>query len=81
MSDSLPLDMLGRELHNNDYVVYYTNIYRVVEVYRNSYVKIMLISPSKTTKPVKKFSKEMCLIPSEDIVAWALRSGFKLHSD
>ena len=73
-------EMLDRHLSIGDYVVFYTNIYKVVALPANrrnghDYVKIMILDPSPTSKPVKKHSGEMCLIPTEDVVAWCLKTG------
>jgi hypothetical protein len=75
-------DMLDRELHVGDYVVFHNLIYQVVSVpdavlglNGHNYIKVMLWHPSKTTKPVRKYSKFMCKIPSEDMTAWKLKQG------
>lgn len=73
-----PLDILDRELKIGDHVVFHNCIYRVhsLPVRPNgkySMLKIMLLNPSKTTKPVLKSSGDMCLIPEEDFLAWKIR--------
>ncbi|HET8688528.1 MAG TPA: hypothetical protein VFM18_18095 [Methanosarcina sp.] len=70
-------DIIGRSFGVGDYVVYYSNVYQVLgigkpnqEGYGNA--KICLVDKSKTTKPTTKFSKDMCLVPAEDITIWKL---------
>jgi hypothetical protein len=77
----MPSDLLGREIHPGDYVVFHNCIYQVVDVPNKSrgeggYVKIMLYNPSKTTRPVKKHSTFLCIIPKEDIIVWKLKQGY-----
>lgn len=70
-------DILDRELAIGDYVVFHNNIYLVKSfVKAEHYVKIMLLHPSKTTRPVLKMSRDCCLIPGEDVVVWKLKQGF-----
>ena len=78
------LDIIGRPIHVDDFVVFYSLVYRVIGVGkphpggRNSGgpVRIKLAEPSKTTKSVVKFSDEMCVIPAEDVTVWLLRKGY-----
>ena len=72
-------DILDRELKVDDYVVFYNNIYQVKGLSRGNtknhkgYAKIMLIDPSKTTKPVNKYSGDMCKIDAGDVMFWMLK--------
>jgi hypothetical protein len=72
-------DIIGRPIREGDYVAYYTNVYKVLSVEGKTttrgygYIKIILANPSKTTKPVKKYSQEMCLIPAEEYTFWKLK--------
>lgn len=73
-------DMFGRELHVGDYVVFTNNLYQVVSIpakFRDEwdYLKIVLVNKSKTTRPVRKYSREMCFVPGEDLTAWKLKNG------
>jgi hypothetical protein len=69
-------DLFGREIKVGDYVVFTNALYEVREVGTISgYCKIMSYNPSKTTRPVKKYSKFLCIIPQADIVEWKLRTG------
>ena len=79
-------DMLGRPIKPDDYVVYYSNIYQVIELLGAStgrsarlgtgLVRIKLIDASKTTKSVKKNCHEMCIIDTEDVLIWKLKRGY-----
>ncbi len=76
-----PVDLLLRPLSVDDYVVLFNNIYQVREllghVYNgNGLVRIVLVDKSKTTKSVKKNSKDMCIIDKEDVLIWKLKRGY-----
>lgn len=75
-------DMLGREIKEDDYVVYYSNIYQVKERLgvpkdnRPGMLSICLVDKSKTTKPVKKYSHDMCIVSKEDVLIWKIKRGY-----
>jgi len=85
-------DMLGRHIEPGQYVVYYSNIYQVVDLlgagdgcdFRtcararigSGLVRIKLVDASKTTKSVKKNSHEMCIIDTDDVLVWKLKRGY-----
>lgn len=75
-------DMLGREIKEGDYVVYYSNIYQVksrLGVPREGQagmLSICLVDKSKTTKAVKKYSHEMCVVSKEDVLIWKIKRGY-----
>ena len=76
-------DMLEREIHKGDYVVLYSNIYQVLDLLGNprndrgiGMCRILLVDASKTTKSVKKNSKDMCIIDKEDVLIWKLKRGY-----
>ena len=76
-----PVDLLLRPLSVDDYVVLFNNIYQVREllghVYNgNGLVRIILVDKSKTTKSVKKNSKDMCIIDKEDVLIWKIKRGY-----
>ena len=71
-------DIIDRPIRIGDFVAFYTNIYRVLELGKvrgsgAATVKIILADPSPTTRPVQKFSKEMCVIPAEEVTFWLLK--------
>jgi len=76
------LDLLERPLSVDDYVVLYNNVYQVreflgkVNAAGGGTVRIILVDKSKTTKSVKKHSKEMCKIDKEDVLIWKIKRGY-----
>jgi hypothetical protein len=75
------LDLLERPLSVDDYVVLFNNVYQIREflghVYNgNGLVRIILVDKSKTTKSVKKNSKDMCKIDKEDVLIWKIKRGY-----
>ncbi len=61
-------DLLERPISVDDYVVSYNNVYHVTALLGNGYVRMILLDPSKTTRPVKRSSREVCLIDKEDVL-------------
>jgi len=74
------VDMLERPLAKDDYVVYYSNIYQVIDLLGPAHIgtmaRILLIDKHKTTKSVKKNTHEMCRIDKEDVLIWKLKRGY-----
>jgi hypothetical protein len=73
-------DMLGRELVVGDFVVFYTNLYQVVSfgakaISGHGYAKIMIHPASKSSKPVRKYSREMVQVPAADVTLHLLKNG------
>ena len=71
-------DIIDRPIRVGDFVAFYANVYRVEGLGQArgngaATVKIMLADPSPTTRPVKKFSKEMCVIPAQEVTFWLLK--------
>lgn len=67
-------DLLDRNISVDDYVVFHNSIYRILET-RGYYVKMILLNPSKSTKPVTKYSKQCCIIPKGDVTFWLLKKS------
>ena len=72
-------DMIGRELKVDDFVVFYSNIYRVKSLGREypvnsgrGQVKLMICNGGKTAKPVNKQSYNVALLPIGDVINWML---------
>ena len=78
-----PTDLIDRELNIDDFVVFHNNIYRVKGLGKphhstgKGYVKIMLINPSKTTRPVSKHSGELCKLDAGEVLAYMLKKDYK----
>ena len=77
-------DMIDREIQVDDWVVFYSNLYRVKALgkdrnnrYGSGMVQIMLWSGGITARPVKKNSKEMAIIDRNDVLIWLLKKGHK----
>lgn len=74
-------DMLDREIHVGDFVVFYSNIYQVLELGNrfnrlgNGYVKLMIWDGGKTARPVKKFSKDTAILDKDAVLMWLLKKG------
>jgi hypothetical protein len=74
-------DMFGRNIARGDFVVYYSKLYEVRYTTSGTtprgygYAEIMIYPASKTSKPVKKYSQEMVLVPKEDVMMHLLREG------
>ena len=73
-------DIIDREIKVDDFVVFHNNIYKVLGLGKardngRGSVRIMLANPSKTTRPVIKFSKDLCILDKEDVLVWLLKGG------
>jgi hypothetical protein len=78
-----PTDLIERELNVDDYVVFHNNIYQVRALGKahpttgRGQVKIMLINPSKTTKPVTKYSGDLCKLDKGEVLFWMIKKDYK----
>jgi hypothetical protein len=75
-------DMIDREIRVDDWVVFYSNLYRVKALGKANAtgagtVQIMLWSGGVTARPVKKHSKEMAIVDRNDVLIWLLKKGHK----
>lgn len=75
------LDIVDRPIHVDDFVVFYANVYKVLGLgkpnqHGSAQVRIKLAEPSKTTKSVVKYSRDMCVIPAADVTLWLLKKGY-----
>jgi len=73
-------DMIDREIKVDDWVVFYSNLYRVQALGKArgngaGTVQILLWSGGITARPVKKHSKEMAIIDRNDVLIWLLKKG------
>jgi hypothetical protein len=71
-------DIIDRPIRIGDFVAFYANVYKVLDTGKPSvtghgYCKIILADPSPTTRPVRKYSREMCVIPAEEVTFWLLK--------
>lgn len=70
-------DMIGREIKVDDFVVFYSNIYRVKSLGKarddgRGSVKLLIWNGGATARPVTKYSKDMALLPMGDVLNWML---------
>ena len=77
-------DMIDREIRVDDWVVFYSNLYRVKALgldrnnrYGSGMVQIMIWNGGESAKPVKKNSKDMAIIDRNDVLIWLLKKGHK----
>ena len=75
-------DIIDRPIHVGDFVAFYANIYKVQALGKarnngGATVQILLADPSPTTRPVKKSSKDMCVIPAQEVTFWLLKKTHK----
>jgi hypothetical protein len=74
-------DIIGREIKVDDYVVFHNNIYKVLSLGKSrlgsdaGYVRMMLAKPSPSTRPVSKYSRDLCILHKEDILIWLLKGN------
>ena len=73
-------DMIDREIRVDDWVVFYSNLYRVKALgldrnnrYGSGMVQIMIWNGGQSAKPVKKNSKDMAIIDRNDVLVWLLK--------
>lgn len=73
-------DIIGKQIQVDDYVMFYSNIYQVVSLGKarnngSGTVRIILVDKAKTTKPVNKFSKDMCVLDKNQVLLWMLKGN------
>jgi len=71
-------DMIDREIKVDDWVVFYSNLYRVKALGKaradgSGTVQIMIWDGGETARPVKKHSKDMAIINKDDVLIWLLK--------
>ena len=79
---SNPTDLIDRELNIDDFVVFHNNIYQVKSFGRTNQlgkgqVRIMLLNPSATTRPVTKYSGDLCKLDNSEVLFWMLKKDYK----
>ena len=71
-------DMIDREIKVDDWVVFYSNLYRVKALGKANAtgagtVQILIWNGGITARPVKKHSKEMAIVDRNDVLIWLLK--------
>jgi hypothetical protein len=75
-------DVIDIELHVDDFVVFYSNIYKVKAVgttrYENGGGMVrMKIVDNPTAKTVVKHSKDIAKLDQQQVLLWMLKQGYK----
>ena len=71
-------DMIDREIKVDDWVVFYSNLYRVRALGKarnngSGTVQIMIWNGGETARPVKKHSKDMAIVDKNAVLIWLLK--------
>ena len=76
-------DVIDQELKVDDFVVFYSNIYRVngvgttKQLNGSGQVRIKLINAGKTNKSVVKNSKDIAKLDQQLVLMWMLKKGYQ----
>lgn len=77
-------DMIGQEIMEGDFVVFYSNIYRVKTVgdtknnSGNGMVRMKIIGHTKPKYVTRsKSSKEMCKLDQNQVLIWLLKHNYE----
>lgn len=67
----MTVDIIGREIAVDDFVVYYSHIYKVLGV-TNNYIRVIIEPKSKTSRSTAVPANLVALLPKEDVLLWLL---------
>jgi hypothetical protein len=75
-------DVIGQEIKADDFVVFYSNIYKVKSVgttkYENGSGMVrMKIVDNPDAKTVHKHSKDIAKLDQQQVLVWMLKKGYK----
>lgn len=76
-------DVIDQELKIDDFVVFYSNIYKVKALGETPYasgsgqVRIKLVDASPSTKTVVKHSKDIAKLDQQVVLMWMLKKGYQ----
>ena len=73
-------DIIGQKISIDDFVVFYSNIYQVIELGKpnkdgSGYVKIKMWNPLEFSRPVRKYSKDIAVLPKNAVLMWMLKQS------
>jgi hypothetical protein len=74
-------DMIDRPINVGDWVVFYSNIYRVVGLGKEhrdtgrGTVRLMIWNGGTTARPVNKHSKDIAVLEAKHVTMWLLKNG------
>jgi hypothetical protein len=65
-------DILGREITVGEYVVFHNRLYEVKESGARTSILIELVEKTKSTRPVRKMAKNVCVVSKGAVTTWML---------
>jgi hypothetical protein len=73
-------DIIDREIKVDDFVVFYSNIYRVKALGKSrdggrGNVKMLIWNGGHTARPVTKFSKDIAVLDQQQVLLWMLKNS------
>lgn len=75
-------DMIDREIKVEDFVVFYSNIYRVKALGKDNnrpngsgQVRLMIWNGGESARPVVKHSKDVAVLDQNQVLTWLLKQG------
>jgi hypothetical protein len=71
-------DIINREIKIDDWVIFYSNIYKVQGLGKarnngSGTVQIMIWNGGETARPVKKHSKDMAVLDRNHVLLWLVK--------
>jgi len=83
MTDYPVTDAIDQEIVANDFVVFYSNIYRVKSVGRTKYsngsgqVRMTIVGGGASSRSVVKHSKDIAKLDQQQVLLWMLKKGYQ----
>ena len=83
MTDYAVTDAIDQELVDGDFVVFYSNIYRVKSVGRTKYeggqgpVRMIIVNGGQNSRSVVKHSKDIAKLDQQQVLVWMLKKGYQ----
>ena len=83
MSDYAVTDAIDQEIVAGDFVVFYSNIYRVKSVGRTKYssgsgqVRMMIVDGGASARSVVKNSKDIAKLDQQQVLLWMIKKGYQ----
>jgi hypothetical protein len=82
MSEYAITDVIDQEIKADDFVIFYSNIYKVKAVGTTKYsngsgMVRMKIVDNPTAKSVNKHSKDIAKLDQQQVLLWMLKQGYK----
>lgn len=83
MSEYAVTDAIDQELAVGDFVVFYSNIYRVKSVGTTKYssgsgqVRLMIVDGGASSRSVVKHSKDTAKLDQQQVLLWMIKKGYQ----